>query len=664
MKKILSLLCAAVCIFALAACGQSEVYISCEGVNVGAAPEDVSVEVRLNDEAVEPRLQWSMMGEKNAEPLTEGEFFEPGEYYELYIYYPMAEDTDGEKLNVIFEGGGEHMYTRPAGDGELVSLVAFDFTDATEININCEGIAVGAAVGDVTVQMQIGIDQPLPRIEWSVMEENGVRHLEADETFRAGSFYEMYLYYPIPPGDEAPYYRVNYSGSGEHLYTQVVDDQVDSVEMMTLVGIDFTAVPMLDISCSGSAVDSYVENVEVTLTLNGESLDYSRLYWSVYEETASRPVEPGETFKAGMFYQLCIYYSLPDGAVADEIGVTVSGEGEHLYTQPNETDNGSAEMISLVGFDFTDCTDIFIDLDGARPDTTPADAVITMQIGIDEPRPQIEWYERGPVAYYPMESGKSFVPGGLYDLILIYPVPPGNEAEHYNVIYTGPGEHMYTQVIENDVDQVVLKTCITIDYTGMFTVTVSCPEVQPGMLPPQVQTLMANGIELENRIQWNVWGDTSIHVMEEGEVFKVGRCYSLHVYIKGLENWNLDQLHLRSEGGGELMYWQPEDNGTVFCQIEFDLTDTVCPGHQWDTDKPLESRAPTCDSDGYMLCACRVCGETSRLTLEGGHIWGEPEYWNSNVHGYTCGRCGDSYTESHKTDSSGKCHGCGGYIVN
>jgi len=57
MKKILSLLCAAVCIFALAACGQSEVYISCEGVSVGAAPEDVIVEVRLNDEAVEPRLQ-------------------------------------------------------------------------------------------------------------------------------------------------------------------------------------------------------------------------------------------------------------------------------------------------------------------------------------------------------------------------------------------------------------------------------------------------------------------------------------------------------------------------------------------------------------------------------------------------------------------------------
>jgi len=52
------------------------------------------------------------MGEKNAEPLTEGEFFEPGEYYELYIYYPMAEDADGEKLNVIFEGSGEHMYTQ------------------------------------------------------------------------------------------------------------------------------------------------------------------------------------------------------------------------------------------------------------------------------------------------------------------------------------------------------------------------------------------------------------------------------------------------------------------------------------------------------------------------------------------------------------------------
>ena len=141
----------------------------------------------------------------------------------------------------------------------------------------------------------------------------------------------------------------------EHLYTQETElDDQGTMGMMTLVSVDFSGIHQLDITCENAQVGKTPKDVTITIMYNGTPLEPTQIYWSVMGEDEMQPISNKTQFLGGRYYQLYLYYPMDPQVTPDKLTVQLVAEnGEHMYAETAETDDGTSRLMSLIGFDFT-----------------------------------------------------------------------------------------------------------------------------------------------------------------------------------------------------------------------------------------------------------------------------------------------------------------------
>lgn len=408
-----------------------------------------------------------------------------------------------------------------------------------------------------------------------------------------------------------------------------------AVLLLTFAGC--TPTPrQVEISISGVALGASISSVGVSVSYNGKAVECTT-EWGIARGDEIEGTETSGVFTAPGYYQLSVYYTLPEDAGEVPVVATVDS-GELTGTKAL----GDNRYLATFGYYFA-------------PDPSQETTAETQQAKV------IDIQVSGVAEGASFSSVKVSVTcdGQSLDFTTEWGVARGDEihGETYGDVFLAPGYYQLS------VYYTIPEELLNSDGEGIPVITNAGDDVRIDTKAVEGNQYLATfGYYFQEAQCEHNWQEKeSFHSCTDGRALKLicDSCGNrLMQFLDSAEHtpdWDNAEVDdaTCSEPGCR----------TAICIVCGESVSEELPATGQHKYKQY-SMTGNCTDGWNIKYICRDCGVFAYGSKAPGHAWGAASYISNSTHEYTCGVCGQTRRESHNLDSRGKCGVCGASIVN